>query len=106
MNLVNFRLETDADGIALVSWDMKGRSMNVLTPEVIAEISAIVDHVAADSGIGGAVFTSAKDGFSGGADLTMIQGVAKEYARLAKVEGEDAAMRFFYDRSRQLSLIF
>src|SRR5277367_6511954 len=106
MNLVNFRLETDADGIALVSWDMPGRSMNVLTPEVIAEISAIVDHVAKDSAIKGAVFTSAKDGFSGGADLTMLQGMGKEYARVAKAEGEEAAMRFFYDRSRQLSMIF
>ena len=106
MNLVNFRLETDADGIALVSWDMPGRSMNVLTPEVIAEISEIVDHVAKDSAIKGAVFTSAKDGFSGGADLTMLQGMGKEYARVAKAEGEEAAMRFFYDRSRQLSLIF
>ncbi len=93
MNLVNFRLETDADGIALVSWDMPGRSMNVLTPEVIAEISAIVDHVAKDSAIKGAVFTSAKDGFSGGADLTMLQGMGKEYARVAKAEGEEAAMR-------------
>src|SRR5271155_5010933 len=106
MNLVNFRLETDADGIALVSWDMPGRSMNVLTPEVIAEISEIVDHVAKDSAIKGAVFTSAKDGFSGGADLTMLQAMGKEYARVAKAEGEEAAMRFFYDRSRQLSLIF
>src|ERR1700677_4759310 len=106
MNLVNFRLETDADGIALVSWDMPGRSMNVLTPEVIAEISEIVDHVAKEPGIKGAVFTSAKEGFSGGADLTMLQGMGKEYARVAKAEGEEAAMRFFYDRSRQLSLIF
>ena len=106
MNLVDFRLETDADGIALVSWDMPGRSMNVLTPETIAEISAIVDHVAKDAGIKGAVFTSAKDGFSGGADLTMLHGMGKEYARIAKAEGEEAAMRFFYDRSRQLSLVF
>src|ERR1700735_3108351 len=106
MNLVNFRLETDADGVALVSWDMPGRSMNVLTPEVIAEISQIVDHVAKEPGIEGAVFTSAKEGFSGGADLTMLQGMGKEYARVAKAEGEEAAMRFFYDRSRQLSLIF
>src|SRR5271169_1631921 len=106
MNLVNFRLKTDADGIALVSWDMPGRSMNVLTPEVIAEISEIVDHVAKDGAIKGAVFTSAKEGFSGGADLTMLQGMGKEYARVAKAEGEEAAMRFFYDRSRQLSLIF
>src|SRR6202789_2120972 len=106
MNLVNFRLETDADGIALVSWDMPGRSMNVLTPEVIAEISEIVDHVAKEAAIKGAVFTSAKEGFSGGADLTMLQGMGKEYARVAKAEGEEAAMPFFYDRSRQLSLIF
>src|SRR6202522_1635012 len=106
MNLVNFRLETDADGVALVSWDMPGRSMNVLTPESIAEISDIVDHVAKDSAVKGAVFTSAKEGFSGGADLTMLQGMGKEYARVAKAEGEEAAMRFFYDRSRQLSLIF
>ena len=26
----NFKVETDADGIALVTWDMPGRSMNVL----------------------------------------------------------------------------
>ena len=29
MKLTNFRFETDADGIALVTWDMPGRSMNV-----------------------------------------------------------------------------
>ena len=32
MNLTNFRFETDADGIALATWDMPGRSMNVITP--------------------------------------------------------------------------
>ena len=31
MNLTNFRFETDADGIALATWDMPGRSMNVIT---------------------------------------------------------------------------
>jgi 3-hydroxyacyl-CoA dehydrogenase / enoyl-CoA hydratase / 3-hydroxybutyryl-CoA epimerase len=105
MNLVNFRLETDADGIALVSWDMPGRSMNVLTQEVIAEISAIVDRVASDPAIKGAVITSGKDGFSGGADLTMMQGMGKEYARIAKAEGEEAATRFFYESSRRYSQI-
>ena len=47
MNFVNFRFETDSEGIALLTWDMPGRSMNVITPEVISEIEAIVDHVAA-----------------------------------------------------------
>ena len=104
MNLTNFRLETDADGIALITWDMPGRSMNVLNAEVIAEIGEFVDHVASDAAIKGAVITSGKDGFSGGADLTMLQGMGAEYARVAKAEGEEAAMRVFYEGSRKLIL--
>ncbi len=106
MTLTNFRLETDADGVALIVWDMPGRSMNVLTPEVIEELSGLVERIAADAAIKGAVVTSGKEGFSGGADLTMLQGMGREYARVAKAEGEEAAMRFFTDRSRQLSLVY
>ena len=36
----------------------------------------------------------------------MLQTAGEEYARLAKTQGEEAAMRFFVDRSRQLSLIY
>jgi len=72
MEFKNFRFEVDADGVALISWDMPGRSMNVLNQEVIAEISAFTDRVASDAAIKGAVITSAKDTFSGGADLTML----------------------------------
>ena len=106
MNLKNFRTETDPDGIALLTWDMPGRSMNVLNMEVIGEIGQFVDHVASDPAINGAVITSGKDGFSGGADLTMLQGMGREYARIAKAEGEEAAMRRFYQGCRDLSLAF
>ena len=106
MSLANFRFETDADGVALITWDMPGRSMNVLTPEVIEELNGLIDQVASDAAIKGAVVTSGKEGFSGGADLTMLQGMGGEFARIAKAEGEEAAMRAFYDRSRQLSLIY
>ena len=106
MTLQNFRFETDADGIALVTWDMPGRSMNVLTAEVVAEMAAIVDAIANDSAIKGAVFTSGKEGFSGGADLTMLKSMGDEYARLAKAQGKEAAMRVFVDRSKQLSLTY
>ena len=106
MNLVNFRLETDAEGIALVTWDSPGRSMNVVTPEVVAEMAAIVDRIATDAAIKGAVFTSGKEGFSGGADLTMLKTAGDEYARRAKAEGEKVAMRAFVDRVKQLSLTF
>ncbi len=106
MNLANFRFETDADGIALVTWDMPDRSMNVLTPDVIAELATIVDTITKDATIKGAVFTSGKEGFSGGADLTLLKSLGDEYARLSKIQGKEAAMRFFVDRSRQLSLIY
>ena len=105
MNLANFRLETDADGIALVTWDMPGRSMNVITADVVAEMAAIVDKISSDASIKGAVFTSGKDGFSAGADLTMLKSSGEEYARL-KAQGKEAAMRFFVDRTRQASLIY
>jgi 3-hydroxyacyl-CoA dehydrogenase/enoyl-CoA hydratase/3-hydroxybutyryl-CoA epimerase len=103
MSFTNFRFETDADGIALVTWDMPGRSMNVLNAEVIAEIGAIVDRIAGDAAIKGAVFTSGKEGFSGGADLTMLQNSGRDYKRLAKAEGEEAAMRAFVKQVGELS---
>jgi len=106
MTIQNFRFDVDADGVALITWDMPGRSMNVLTPEAIEEFNGLIDKVAADAAIKGAVVTSGKATFSGGADLTMLQGMAHEYARVAKAEGEEKAMRVFFDRSRQLSLIY
>jgi 3-hydroxyacyl-CoA dehydrogenase / enoyl-CoA hydratase / 3-hydroxybutyryl-CoA epimerase len=106
MKLANFRFETDADGVALVSWDMPGRSMNVLNAEVIGEIGQIVDKIASDSAIKGAVFTSGKEGFSGGADLTMLKASGDEFSRVAKADGKPAAMRGFVDRTKQLSSTF
>ena len=43
---------------------MPGRSMNVINTEVIAELGQIVDKIATDEAIKGAVFTSGKDGFA------------------------------------------
>ncbi|MEA1833218.1 3-hydroxyacyl-CoA dehydrogenase NAD-binding domain-containing protein [Methylobacterium durans] len=106
MNLTNFRFETDADGIALATWDMPGRSMNVITPEVMDELAQIVDAVAGDASIKGCVITSGKDNFSGGADLTMLQGLGREYERLKAEQGEEAAMRAFFEESRRLSLLY
>ena len=106
MNFTNFRFEVDADGIALATWDMPGRSMNVITPEVMDELEQIVETVAGDEAIKGCVITSGKEAFSGGADLTMLQGLGAEYARLAKEKGEEAAMQFFFEESRKLSLLY
>ncbi len=106
MNLTNFRLETDADGIALATWDMPGRSMNVFTDAVMDELSQVVDAVVADPAIKGCVIVSGKDNFSGGADLTMLQGLGCAFESLKAERGEEEAMRHFFEESRKLSLVF
>jgi 3-hydroxyacyl-CoA dehydrogenase/enoyl-CoA hydratase/3-hydroxybutyryl-CoA epimerase len=106
MNLTNFRFETDADGIATLTWDMPDRSMNVITPEVMAELDQLVDKVASDEAVKGCVVTSGKESFSGGADLTMLQGLRDLYVSLAKQKGEQVAMQSFFDESRKLSLLY
>jgi len=106
MDSVNFQLAVDADGIALITWNMPGRSMNVLTPEVIDELSQLIEKIAGDAAIKGAVITSGKEAFSGGADLTMLQNMGREYARIARAQGEEPAMKFFFDGSRKLSQVY
>ena len=78
MNLVNFRFETDADGIATLTWDMPERSMNVITPQVMEELNRVVDKVAGDENIKGCVIVSGKEAFSGGADSAFLAWVAHD----------------------------
>jgi 3-hydroxyacyl-CoA dehydrogenase/enoyl-CoA hydratase/3-hydroxybutyryl-CoA epimerase len=106
MNLTNFRFETDSDGISTATWDMPGRSMNVITPELMAELDQIIDTVASTEAIKGCVIVSGKEAFSGGADLTMLQGLRDLYVDLAKDKGEQVAMQTFFDESRKLSLLY
>jgi 3-hydroxyacyl-CoA dehydrogenase/enoyl-CoA hydratase/3-hydroxybutyryl-CoA epimerase len=106
MKLENFRFETDADGIALLTWDMPGRSMNVITEAVMSELGQVVDHVAGAEAIKGCVIVSGKEAFSGGADLTMLQGLGGEFRRLAKTKGEEEAMAFFFEASSRLSRLY
>jgi len=105
-DLTDFRFETDSDGIALATWDMPDRSMNVFTPAVIAELETIVEHVAANEAIRGCVIASGKETFSGGADLTMLQGLRALFEEEKAKAGEEAAMRRFFTESRRLSLLF
>ena len=67
--MTNFTLDIDGDGIALITWDMPGRSMNVIDASVTEELGALVEKVASDAAIKGAVVTSGKDTFCGGADF-------------------------------------
>ena len=71
----NFKIDLDADGVALITFDVPGRSMNTLTSSVMAEIPQLVERIKTDDAIKGAVITSGKaSGFCAGADLGDIAG--------------------------------
>ena len=95
----NFTLETDSDGIALVTWDMPGKSMNVIDQSVTEEIGKIIDETAADDAVKGVVITSGKDAFSGGADLSMLEGIFATYQKTRKKDPEGAATLLFESAS-------
>ena len=84
----NFKVENDADGIALVTWDIPGRSMNVLDETSINELEEIVKQTSNDAAVKGVVVTSGKEAFSAGADLSMLEGMNRRYADLFKAKGE------------------
>ncbi|MBN9072338.1 MAG: enoyl-CoA hydratase/isomerase family protein [Rhizobiales bacterium] len=105
MTYTNFRTEIDADGITLVTWDMPDRSMNVFTVEVMDELDAIIDAVVADAAVKGAVITSGKETFSGGADLTMFKGLQQQY--LGEVAKDpEAAMKMLFDGIGRMTGLF
>jgi 3-hydroxyacyl-CoA dehydrogenase / enoyl-CoA hydratase / 3-hydroxybutyryl-CoA epimerase len=75
MTMENFKIDVDADGIALITFDVPGRSMNTLTSGVMAEIPEWVERIKTDDAIKGAVLTSGKaSGFCAGADLGDMAG--------------------------------
>jgi len=100
-----FTLDIDGDGIALVTWNAPGRSMNVIDMTAIAELSAIVEELATDGAVKGAVITSGKDTFCAGADLTMLENFSRTFAELVTSQGEEAANARLFEESRKWSLL-
>jgi len=65
-------IDVDRQGIATLTIDLPGRSMNVITPELTAELVAAVDRILTDGAIKAAIITSGKPAFIAGADLMGI----------------------------------
>jgi len=77
--MTDFTLTKDADGVAFVTWDAQGKSMNVLTREAFQEVSALIDQALNDDEIKGIVITSGKEGsFAGGMDLNTLATIRQE----------------------------
>ncbi|MEL7310057.1 MAG: 3-hydroxyacyl-CoA dehydrogenase NAD-binding domain-containing protein [Pseudomonadota bacterium] len=87
------RFEVDGDGIALLTIDVAERSMNVLTPELQADLSESIERISADEAIKGAVITSGKSSFVAGADLMSMVNAFED--------GRSAAEKYEYARAFQ-----
>jgi 3-hydroxyacyl-CoA dehydrogenase/enoyl-CoA hydratase/3-hydroxybutyryl-CoA epimerase len=67
------RCEVDADGIALLTIDYPGKTMNVIDQAFIDSLQRGIDRVAGDAAIKGAIVTSGKEAFVAGADLLAME---------------------------------
>jgi 3-hydroxyacyl-CoA dehydrogenase/enoyl-CoA hydratase/3-hydroxybutyryl-CoA epimerase len=104
MNLETFKFEVDADGIAVATFDVPGRSMNTITARAIQDLNAIAEEVGANASIKGLVITSGKaSGFCAGADLGELGGGS---GRGGDAKGDpEAQLKAAFDRSFQMNKI-
>lgn len=69
----NFKLDVDGEGIALITFDAPGKSMNTISPAVMAELEGLIGRIQSEETIIGAVIASGKaSGFCAGFDLGEI----------------------------------
>ena len=96
--MTDFTYAVDADGVATLTWDVKAKSMNVMSTEAFALLDSLIDKALADPSVKGVILTSGKKDFAGGMDLNVIAqmraggaeaifaGVMQMHAVLRKIE--------------------
>jgi len=70
--MTDFTYAVDADGVATLTWDVKAKSMNVMSTEAFALLDSMIDKALADPAVKGIILTSGKRDFAGGMDLNVI----------------------------------
>lgn len=89
--MINFEL--DADGIATLSWDMPGRSQNVINGDSCAALSGVIERAVGDPAVKGILMTSAKADFIAGGDLAWLQSAASAAELFARTTALHKALR-------------
>lgn len=105
LDLAEFRFESGDGGVAVLTWDTPGRSMNVIGERTIDELGTVLARVVEDAAITGVVVLSAKPEFSGGADLALIERMIADYRDTAPADPVAAATALLA-RSRRLSVLY
>ena len=86
--MTDFTMEVGADGVAVVTWDVPDKSMNVLSRAAFTECEALIDEALGRDDVKGIVITSGKSTFAGGMDLNTLATIRAE-------SGDDAAQGLF-----------
>ena len=100
--MTDISYKVDSDGVAVVTWDLENRSMNVLNAQSVNEYRDIVEKLVKDDQVKGIIIASAKEAFIAGADLT-----SNDTFNFDKI-GEDkvAAAQTIYDGVMNLNKLF
>ena len=94
--------EIDSDGVAVVTWDLENRSMNVLNPKSIGEYRDTIEKLINDEKVKGIILRSAKNAFIAGADLTSDETFGFDEVKKDKV----AAAAKIYEGIMNLNKLF
>jgi len=76
--MTDFTYSVDAEGVAIITWDVPGKSMNVLARDAFSVVEGYLDRALADDAVKGIVITSGKDSFAGGMDLNVLASIRNE----------------------------
>ena len=94
--------EIDSDGVAVVTWDLENRSMNVLNFQSLGEYRQIIEKLIGDDAVKGIVLRSAKDAFIAGADLTSSEVFGFDSVQEDKVKAAEK----IYNGNMEMQLLF
>ena len=74
----DFSYAVDGDGVATITWDVPGKSMNVMSLAGFAELNLLIWMAIDDGEVKGVILTSGKKDFAGGMDLNVIAAMKSE----------------------------
>ena len=83
----------DGEGIATLTIDQPGKSMNVIGPEFVDEFEAAIERAAGDAAVKGIIVTSGKSSFVAGADLIGMQALIVQARAAPTAEALKASSR-------------
>ena len=70
--MTEFNYSIDSDGVAIISWDVPNKNMNVMSLEGLTELDNLFDQALLDEQVKGIILTSGKSDFAGGMDLNVL----------------------------------